>query len=97
MWLAECMPRETKAGVSKLQPGVLPAAAKCTEDGAPAIREAAYAFLAAAALKVHTAPSALGAAPCRVRTAWHLDLRERGAALAFRPHALALLTSASLF
>lgn len=51
-WLAECMPRETKAGVAKLQPGVLPAAAKCTDEGSPVIREAAFAFLAAAAVKV---------------------------------------------
>jgi cytoskeleton-associated protein 5 len=52
LWLADCVPRETKAGVAKLQPGVLPAAAKCTDEGSPSIREAAFAFLAAAALKV---------------------------------------------
>jgi hypothetical protein len=54
VWLAECVPRETKAGVAKLQPGVLPAAAKCADDGSPAIREAAFAFLAAAAIKART-------------------------------------------
>lgn len=61
LWLAECTPRETKAGITKLQPGVLPAAAKCTDEGSPAIREAAFAFLAAAAIKVGPGPH-MGAA-----------------------------------
>jgi hypothetical protein len=51
-WLTGCMPRETKAGVLKLLPAVVPAAAKCTEDGAPAIREAATALLVQMALRV---------------------------------------------
>lgn len=53
-WLASCVSRETKAGVLKLLPLVIPAAAKCTDEGAPSIREAAFGFLVAAALKVCT-------------------------------------------
>jgi hypothetical protein len=51
-WLTGCVVRETKAGVVKLVPAVIPAAAKCAEDGSPAIREAALAFLVQAALRV---------------------------------------------
>lgn len=51
-WLTACMARETKAGVAKLMPVVMPAAAKRTDEGAPSIREAAYAFLVQATLKV---------------------------------------------
>lgn len=51
-WLASCTKRETKANVLKLLPAVVPAAVKCTDEGAPAIREAAFSFLVQAALKV---------------------------------------------
>lgn len=52
VWLTECITRETKQGVTKLMPVVVPAAAKRTDDGAPPIREAAFAFLVQSALKV---------------------------------------------
>lgn len=52
VWLANCTKRETKANVLKLLSEVVPAAAKCTDEGAPAIREAALGFLVQAALKV---------------------------------------------
>lgn len=51
-WLTACVTRETKQAVSKLMPVVMPAAAKCTDDGSPAIREAAFGFLVQATLKV---------------------------------------------
>lgn len=51
-WLATCVSRETRGSMMKLLAAVIPAAAKCTDDGAPAIREAAMAFLVQAALKV---------------------------------------------
>lgn len=51
-WLAVCAPRETKASTLKLVPAVIAAAAKCTDEGAPSIREAAFNFLVQAALKV---------------------------------------------
>lgn len=51
-WLTGCVARETKQGVSKLMPLVVPAAAKCTDEGAPTIREAAFGFLVQATLKV---------------------------------------------
>jgi hypothetical protein len=52
IWLAGCVPRETKAAAVKLVAGVVPAAAKCTDEGAPSIREAAFNFLVQLALKV---------------------------------------------
>ena len=58
-WLANCTKRETKANVLKLLPGVIPAAVKCTDEGAPAIRDAAFSFLVQAALKVRWAGTAL--------------------------------------
>lgn len=51
-WLACCTKRETKGNVLKLLPGVVPAAVKCTDEGSPVIREAAFSFLVQAALKV---------------------------------------------
>lgn len=51
-WLTTCIVRETKQAVSKLMPVVVPAAAKCTNEGAPSIRDAAFGFLVQAALKV---------------------------------------------
>jgi hypothetical protein len=51
-WMTECLARETKASVAKLMPAVIPAAAKCLEEGAPTIREAALNCLVQAALKV---------------------------------------------
>ena len=54
-WMADCLTRETKASVIKLMPAVIPAAAKCLEEGAPAIREAAQNCLVQAALKVGSA------------------------------------------
>jgi hypothetical protein len=51
-WLTGCMARETKGGVLKLLPAVIPAAAKCTEDGAPTIRDAATGLLVHMALRV---------------------------------------------
>lgn len=51
-WLTTCITRETKQGVTKLMPMVVPAAAKRTDEGAPSIREAAFGFLVQAALKV---------------------------------------------
>jgi cytoskeleton-associated protein 5 len=55
-WLTTCITRETKQGVTKLMPVVVPAAAKRTDEGAPSIREAAFGFLVQAALKVSTCP-----------------------------------------
>lgn len=52
IWLANCTKRETKANVLKLIPGVVPAAVKCTDEGAPSIRDAAFSFLVQAAFKV---------------------------------------------
>ncbi|KAF6262791.1 armadillo-type protein [Scenedesmus sp. NREL 46B-D3] len=51
IWLAGCVTRETKAAAVKLVAGVVPAAAKCTDEGAPSIREAAFSFLVQLALK----------------------------------------------
>eukprot|EP00775_Hariotina_reticulata_P007310 gene7310-7523_t len=50
-WLATCITQESKAGMSKLLPQLLPAAVKCTDEGSPVIREAAFAFLVQTALK----------------------------------------------
>jgi hypothetical protein len=55
IWLAGCVPRETKAAAVKLVAGVVPAATKCTDEGAPSIREAAFNFLVQLALKVNNA------------------------------------------
>jgi hypothetical protein len=52
IWLAGCVPRETKAAASKLVASIVPAAVKCTDEGAPSIREAAFNFLVQLALKV---------------------------------------------
>ncbi|WIA40847.1 hypothetical protein OEZ86_004518 [Tetradesmus obliquus] len=52
IWLAGCVPRDlTKAAAGKLVAGVVPAAVKCTDEGAPSIREAALNFLVQLALK----------------------------------------------
>jgi len=54
-WLSACVGAEAKGAVSKLgAAGVLAAAARCAEDGAPATREAALGFLAAAARRAGT-------------------------------------------
>jgi len=54
-WLESCLGRESKAGTTKLlKSGVVAAVAKCTDEGAPTIREAAFSVLVACALKVTT-------------------------------------------
>jgi hypothetical protein len=86
IWLAGCVPRETKAAAVKLVAGVVPAATKCTDEGAPSIREAAFNFLVQLALKVSCARAevlpAVMAAPdvlpwscCRQQQCcWHLTV-----------------------
>ncbi len=54
-WLREAVGREGKPALTKLAPVLLPPAAKCAEEAAPSLREAAMSFMVAFAIKVSAA------------------------------------------